>query len=910
MGWFSEWVRLRLQKKTRSQRRNRTYRPTVAELETRVVPAGIASNLINHGGAVLGSANVDLVFYGSAWNNNTSLQSQIDTFARYLVNSPFMSVLSQYGISPANVAATIVVPDAVGSRVTTQQIQDTLTQDIANGTLPTADSNTLYFVVTPPNVSVRDNPFTRASFLGYHSSLFDSQGNQDAYAVVPYPGGTNPMDPGLTPFQSFTDTFSHELAEAVTDPFVDGQGNPSGWDDYTFDPTGDIFQGEVADLAENASTVYLNGYAVTQLWSNQADSVVAPAGATSTPTAAPLTVTAKPITALTGQASMSTVAVLGGSDATAANIGNLTATIDWGDGTAGNPDTSTGTVTTDSNGNVVVQGTHTYTSNGSFPITVTVTDGTNTASDSSTATVTTPSVLTVTARNITAQNGTAFTGTVAVLSGTDATAANTGNLTATIDWGDGTSGSPDASTGSVTTDANGNIIVQGSHTYTSNGSFPITVTVTDGTTMASDSSTATVTTPSTPGTVTVTGATIMAVTGQPFIATVATVSGLSIFNDNDFGFFHWPGHEHGVVAQIDWGDGTTPSMVRLYGPDAQGNFDVVGMHEYAAKGDYTITITLLNRETETQIASGTASVNVADSGSLSVTGQRIETTAGTSFTGTIATITDPSAGNLTAAVDWGDGSPLDNTAQVTRDSNGNLIVVGTHTYSNVGDYHITVTVNDTSNGDRGEAVSLADVDRAPPTTTGHVRVESVDLNATAGQSFTDAIAVVHAPGASASTLTVSVNWGDGTAADTTNVQVLPFGTHGAFIITGTHTYAASGQYTVTVTVTDSTSGAQASSTSTANVTAAPATPPTTTTPTLSIDRPTTPSTTLTTPTPTTPPGPPTTCTSTTTTTSSPPTDTTSATLTDTGPTTAPTTTPAHRVLHRSALQRHAKRRHR
>jgi hypothetical protein len=879
MGWFSEWLQRRKRRNSNQNKQVRTFRPDLRELETRVVPAAVGGNFINHGGPVLGAPKVELVFLGDAWTSNGTLQSEVQSFAQNLVKSSFMTVLNQYGVSAGSVDRSVVLPASLGGGISTNQLQNILTQDINNGTLPAPDANTVFFVLTPPNVTVYDNPFQAPNFLGYHSSLFDRAGSQVAYAVVPYPGGTNPSDPGLTAFQSLTDTFSHELAEAATDPYVNAQGYPSGWDDYSYAP-GDIYDGEVGDIAESAPVVYLNGDAVTQLWSNAAGSVVAPAGATTSPTSGTpaLDVSVPGITIQGGTAFGGTVATLTGTDA------NATATINWGDGTSDNPDTTPGSITTDASGNVVVQGTHTYTTAGSFTITVTVTDGSNTASGSGTATVTTPPTpvaLSLTHETITAQAGSEFSGTVAEVGGTDATSAS---LSATIDWGDGTAMTPDTTTGTVTTDANGNVIVQGTHTYQNPGQYSVKVTVTDGSDSATTTSHATVTGSTTSGSLTVTGASVAAVTGQPFLATVATVS--------DPG-----GSRHDLVAEIDWGDGSRPEWVLLDGPDAQGNFDVAGFHRYGTAGNYTVTVTVFDRDTGAS-ATGTATANVEDSGSLSVTASRIETTAGTSFSGTVATVSGVAATDtLTATIDWGDGSALDTTATVTTDSNGNLVVQGTHTYANVGNYRITVTVDDATTKNRDQDSTLADVDRA--VTTDNIHVASVNLAATAGASFQDGIAAVYAPGIPASNLSVSINWGDSTTDSTAsaskNVQLVPFGTHGVYIVVGSHSYANPGSYTITVTVTDTATSTSVSSTSTATVTATgttttPTTPTTTAGPTTTPPTPTTPTP------PTSCPTPPST-TGTTPTTSTPTTNPTPPATTSTTPTsTTPDTTPTPTIV--------------
>jgi hypothetical protein len=727
MGWFSKWLPSPLSRKRRAAGRARKFRPALAELETRTVPAnlsGIASNFVNHGGPVLSSVQVEAVFLGDAWKNDPSLQSteqQIDSFLQYLVNSPFMDTMGQYGVGRGQFTGSTVLDDPLGSSISTGQIDSLLSQAVQGGTLQAPGSNRLYVVFTPPNVGLTEGRSQLNNVLGYHTSLFDGQNNQHAYAVIPYPGGSNPQETGLSAFQSLTQTTSHELAEAVTDPYVDARGNPSGWDDYNFTP-GDSGEGEIADIADalGAPPAYLtnNGqtYAVTELWSNQADNVVAPSSSTATtpPTTTP---------------------------------------------------TASGT-------------------------------------------------LTVTARNVQgATSGQSFTAVVAVANDTFANVTST-DLSATIDWGDKTS--PDTNVQVVGPGRDGGFVITGTHTYAAAGQYTITVTINDtaNKATASDTSTADVSAPTTAGTLSVTGQNVTAQAGQPFQATVAT------FTD--------PGASpYGLVAKIDWGDGSWPSLVRVQGPDAQGNFTVAGWHNYPSAGNYTITVTVFDLRSGAE-GSATATADVSAASAVSVTGQRIDATAGKSFTGTVALVSDPgaSASDLTATIDWGDGTsakPDVTSGTVTTDASGHLVVQGTHTYADVGNYPVSVTVTNSKTGDVGKGLSVADVDPAPS-----LPVRGVDVSATAGQSFTDVIGVVYAPGASASDLKVTVDWGDKTAADS-NVQVVPFGTDGKFVLIGTHSYASAGQYTIGVTVTDSANGLAGSSSSTASVAAAPET--TTTSPT-------------------------------------------------------------------------------
>src|SRR5260370_28604697 len=110
MGWLSSWFRAGARGKANPKRRTRTVRPTVSELETRAVPANIAANFINHGGAVLGTAQVEVVFLGQSSASDTALQTQVDNFMNTIVTSPLMDTLSQYDVIHGQVTGSVVLP--------------------------------------------------------------------------------------------------------------------------------------------------------------------------------------------------------------------------------------------------------------------------------------------------------------------------------------------------------------------------------------------------------------------------------------------------------------------------------------------------------------------------------------------------------------------------------------------------------------------------------------------------------------------------------------------------------------------------------------------------------------------------------------------------------------------------------
>ena len=152
-----------------------------------------------------------------------------------------------------------------------------------------------------------------------------------------------------------------------------------------------------------------------------------------------------------------------------ATAAEYTATINWGDGSPTEPGVVTG-----GGGKFTVSGSHTYTEEGGYTITVVITDADNpgnTATVKSSATVAdatldtpvceVPSVITPTYAGPTGSftDGNSF--------------ATSADFTATIDWGDG------SSPGTVSGTGSGPYEVTGNHTYSHTGTFIVTTFVKD-----------------------------------------------------------------------------------------------------------------------------------------------------------------------------------------------------------------------------------------------------------------------------------------------------------------------------------------------------------------------------------------------------------------------------------------------
>jgi hypothetical protein len=485
------------------------------------------------------------------------------------------------------------------------------------------------------------------------------------------------------------------------------------------------------------------------------------------------------VTPLEGNAFSGVVASFTDADPNAV-ASDFTATITWGDG-----HTSTGTVAGNGSGTFTVSGTNTYAEEGSFPISVQISDaGGATTTASSTANVN-DAPLSASGTTVNPIEGNLFTGTVATF--TDADPFGTASdYTATINWGDGTT-----STGTIVANGNGTFGVTGSHTYADEGSTAVSVTIRDATvsTVASASSTAlTVDAP-----LNASGNLVTATEGAAFSGVVASfvdTDPLAPMND--------------YTAVIHWGDGSTSTAT--ISANGSGGYNVSGSHIYVEEGTYSLSVSIQDKGGSSATVSGTA--NVADA-ALAATGIAVSAIEGTSFTGAVATFTDAdpngAAADYTATITWGDGTTSAGT--IAANASGGFTVTGTHNYAEEGSYAVSVSIADTG-GASTSAGSNATVADAALTAAGNpVAGTEGALFSGVVASFTDAD-----PGAAASDFTATITWGDGhTSAGTITPNA-----SGGFNVSGSNTYAEEGSYAISVTISD-TGGAKTSAASTGTV---------------------------------------------------------------------------------------------
>jgi hypothetical protein len=633
------------------------------------------------------------------------------------------------------------------------------------------------------------------------------------------------------PFTTIVATLTDTPAGATTGSYtatIDWGNGTTSTGTLTVDPNGGF------DITGTNTYAAAGSFPVTVTVDDSTSTVVGTALTTATVSAGASTIhaTGTTISATPGQSFTGTVANFTDS-AAGTTAGSYTATINWGDGT-----TSTGTVTGTA-GSFVVGGPHTYTTsapgkwdnpwwNGpvsvagpqDFVVTVTINSSIAAAKALSLATVTAPApAIMGMGENIAAVSGQSFTGLVATFTTTIAGAA-AGDFTATINWGNGTT-----STGTVQASPAGGFEVVGTTTYSTatdwfgfgygrgGWSFLVSVSITDTKTSDQARTVSKATVLPTSQNLLVAAQNIQATAGQSFSGVVA------VFHDNNSALTGGS-----FTATINWGDGTTSTGT--VAADANGGFDVTGMHTYAAvsqassfwgwhvgpfgPGKFLLSATVTGptaSDSGTSTATATVTPPVANAHTAPVVFSAV---FGQSFTGTVATFTTPLAvTGWTATINWGDGTTTSGT--IVADPHGGFDVTGTHTYGGgwLGGWHISggngpsgpvpflvsVTLNNPTDGSTASVVSLASVTAAPP----KIVAAGVNLNLAVSNAFTGTVATfTDADAAGTTNFHVVVSWGDGTFS-LGSVAANP---SGGFLVGGTHTYRRGGSYAVFVRITD------------------------------------------------------------------------------------------------------------
>lgn len=416
------------------------------------------------------------------------------------------------------------------------------------------------------------------------------------------------------------------------------------------------------------------------------------------------------------------------------------ATIDWGDG-SGEQSLALGAGT--------IATSRLYADDGGSPFTVTVEvcDSTGLCGTDTSPVIVANVSPTVAVSSTTSANTVTVSGTY--------TDPGADMHTATVDWGDSSSGDPP-----TLTPAAGGGSIAADHTYAAPGTYSIDVCVTDDDGGVScDGADVTIDPVHSPPDVDL--APIAATTeGQPASAT-ATVS------DGDAGDTH--------TARIDWGDGTGEQ------PAAIAAGTVSSTHVYADDAGSPFTVTVEVCDSFGLCDVDAEAVTVANVAPIVDAGRDRAIEFDLALDD--SAFTDPGTVDThTATVDWGDGSVV--LAATVGGSGGNGVINGAHTYSAEGDFTVTICVTDNGGDTDCDGFAVTAANAAIDVTVADA------FTAMEGSAIAVPLAFTHRTG---TTHTVTARWGDG--SDPQPVALTTDGEAGAG--TASHIYSDNGTFAVT-----------------------------------------------------------------------------------------------------------------
>jgi PKD repeat protein len=228
---------------------------------------------------------------------------------------------------------------------------------------------------------------------------------------------------------------------------------------------------------------------------------------------------------------------------------------------------------------------------------------------------------------------------------------------------------------------------------------------------------------------------------------------------------------------INWGDGSAATT----GSTPSQSSAITASHTYAASGTDTVRVTVTDKDGGAGTAKTPVGVAAAPSPPTAAPGGPYAGNEGSAVAFNGSGSTDPQGSALTYGWSFGDGTTATGVSP-------------THAYADNGSYTVTLTVTDALSLSSSPATTTATIANVAPTVSA-----PASLAATAGTAVTLS-ATFSDPGVNDAPWTYSINWGDGSAATTGSTTSQTGG------ISASHTYAAGGTDTATVTVTDKDAG--------------------------------------------------------------------------------------------------------
>ena len=226
----------------------------------------------NEGGALILNAQLELLFWGAAWQTASPSTTDVASAVEGMLASPYLLGLAEYGFQNATVrGSTIIATPDPPQNYSFDDAGNLVWNLIDDGRFPDPDDDggrILYMVFMPPGTNPPLIPGTTDTAVGAHSDPddFDLPDDRD-YAWVGWVSNG--------PLEQITQVFSHELVEAITDP----EPHDPAWQMNRAINDGK----EIGDACNNTVDV-VDGITVQAYWSERHKSCVIPKGLGPLPT--------------------------------------------------------------------------------------------------------------------------------------------------------------------------------------------------------------------------------------------------------------------------------------------------------------------------------------------------------------------------------------------------------------------------------------------------------------------------------------------------------------------------------------------------------------------------------------------------------------------------------------------------
>lgn len=260
---------------------------SLGRLGTAHFDAGASARVLYYGGPVIPNVKVYAVFWGNKVSSD--LQTRIGGFFSAVTKSTYFDWVKEYNTNITAIDGRPGTNQSIGRGSyagsftitpfnTHRSLQDAdlqveLDAQISAGALPKPDENTIFFIYFPSGVDITiEGSVSCQQFCAYHEGYVSKSYGNVYYGVMPDMSGSCSEGCGFasTLFDSVTEVTSHELMEAVTDPFPtpgDQPSYPQAWNAADGEEIGDLCGGIATSLKSGPAT-----YTLQQEWQNSINS--------------------------------------------------------------------------------------------------------------------------------------------------------------------------------------------------------------------------------------------------------------------------------------------------------------------------------------------------------------------------------------------------------------------------------------------------------------------------------------------------------------------------------------------------------------------------------------------------------------------------------------------------------------